>query len=350
MRDDHHTRLGRNLKGGLLLFALLLAAHAAPGLCQGLKATGPLIELGPAAHDLGTMPQETIRKLTSRIYNRGTSDLIISSVESDCGCTVAALPDSCLAPGDSTSLGITFSTRHFSGNVTKNVFLKTNDPGSPRARIKVRAFVHAIVAIDPDELQFGSVPRGESPRQVVEFKALPEDTLRILAVTVPEELFTYELEQLARTDSTIYELTLAVKPGAPPGAFNANARIRTNIKSYDELTINLLGQIHGFFSIDPPSFSLGQILEGRERHRMVKLEAMQAGFHEVLGAECSDARLKVRIVTVEEGRRYEVVVGVPDDMPPGEIKATLRIKTDDPGQPEIPVRIKGRIRKARGNK
>lgn len=333
---------------GLLLGAVLLLWSAAPGLCQGLKATGPLIELDPATHDLGTMPQETIKKLSSRIYNHGTSELIISSIESDCGCTVAALPDSILAPGDSTSLRITFSTRHFSGNVTKNVFLKTNDPGSPRARIKVRAFVRALLAIDPDELLFGSIPRGESPAQVVLLKAAAQDGLEVGEITVPEELFDYELTRQARTDSTIYELTFRVKPDAPPGAFSTNARIATNIKGHGSVAVNLQGQVHGFFSVDPPRISLGQILEGKSRHRMLKLEAMQAGHHRVLSTECSDERLQVKTVAVEEGRSYEIVIGSPADMPPGQIKATLRIVTDDPAQEEIFVRIKGRVREKRG--
>ncbi len=327
----------------LLALILVTAFTAGQAAAGGLKVTGPAIELDPPRFDFGDLPQEHIERVTCTVRNGGTETLKIHEVTSDCGCTVAQIPDSTLAPGESVDLSITFSTRHFSGEVIKNVFLRSNDPGAPKARIRLNAFVRAILGIDPDALDFGRVPRGETPSETVLLRSATADSVEIRSVTVPEEIFAWDLQREQRPDSTFHRLTLTIRSDAPVGAFTAAGRVETNIEALGALTISLRGQVHGFFLADPARLPLGQVRQGETRTRSLELIAQGEGRHKVLGVRSSDDRLQAEVIPIEEGRRYRVDVTLPADARPGRINATLMIETDDPAQREISVRVPANV-------
>lgn len=327
--------------------ALLLVTCAARASAGGIKITGPVIEITPPVFDFGTLPQESLRKVTTWIRNDGTEPLRIHGITSDCGCTVAQLSDSTLAPGDSTKLRITFSTRHFSGAITKHIRLLTNDPAAPKAPIKLKAVVRAIVSLQPPSVDFGSVPRGESPARTITIKAAASDSLRIQDVLVPEETFETRIHNAGSGDSTAYSLEIMIRPDAPVGPFSSTARIQTNIRNARTLSLNLKGQIHGFFKAQPCRLLLGQVRQGRVRQRSIQLVAQHPGAHRVIGASCSGENLQVHVTPIEEGRIYEITVTVPPTMHPGRVHAMLNIQTDDPDQPEIRIPVQGNVRRAR---
>jgi len=331
----------------LPLIGLLIAAAlaASPAWAGGIKVSGPAIEVSPPRFEFGDLPQEHIEHVTCKVRNAGSELLQIQQVTSDCGCAVAQIADSSLAPGEEVSLSITFSTRHFSGDVRKTVTLVTNDPGSPRTRIVLSAFVRAIVAVTPDAIDFGRVVRGDTPSQTVTLRAAAADTFKVLDVAVPDHIYTTTLERDGTTDSTFYHLTVTVRPDAPLGTFSSTARVRTNIRSVASLPISLDAQIHGFFLADPGRLPLGQVLEGSERTRTFQVSAQRAGHHRVLAVRTSDPRLQVALRPIEEGRCYEVSVTIPAGAPPGRIDAALLVETDDPDQPEIRVRAFGNVRR-----
>ena len=332
----------------LLIPALLagLTALSAAGAGR-LQVAGPVVVIDPVQIDFGTVKQETTHRSEVTIRNQGTELLEIRGIESDCGCTVAQLPDSTLDPGQSVPLSITLSTRHFSGQIAKHIFLETNDPGAPKAKLTLIAFVREMVRVTPTALDFGSLERGASAQATVTVRSLRSDTLRVLDVVVPQETLTATLSSQEDSDSLVHRVTFAVRPDAAVGAFRETAIIRTNHRLAKTLKIEVAGQILSFFRTDPVEISLGQVRQGDQRRRSVVLRGEGPGAYRITGANCSEAGLTVEIETVEPQRIYEVIVGIPPAMPAGRIDATLRITTDDPAQPEIRVPVRGTVRRAR---
>ncbi|MCK4303584.1 MAG: DUF1573 domain-containing protein [Candidatus Eisenbacteria sp.] len=316
-------------------------------LAGGIKISGPVIELSPSTYDFGTLAQESLQRLQVTIRNSGTDELCILKVDSDCGCAVAELPDSSIAPGDTLVMRVTFTTRHYSGRIAKHVFLKTNDPGAPQARLTLKAFVRSRVLMRPAALDFGDLPRGQTASQVVTITAAAEDTLLVREIVIPNETFENHLERHVERDSTVYHLRISVRADAPVGPFSARAVIETNQRSAKHLSLSLKGQIHGFFKAEPTLLALGQLRQGMVRQRSLRLIAQRPGTHHVLGAVCSSERLNVHVTPIEEGRIYEITVTVPVEVPRGKILAKLRIETDDPDQPELLIPVRGSVRRAR---
>jgi len=90
------------LLSGLILLAFFALSSAGAALADGIKISGPLLEVNPHTHDFGQLTQDTERRINVVLRNAGTEALLIENVDSDCGCTTAMLPDTLLAPGDST--------------------------------------------------------------------------------------------------------------------------------------------------------------------------------------------------------------------------------------------------------
>jgi len=329
---------------GLLLLAML--ASAIPVLAGGVRIAGPALSVEPAVHDLGQMAQGSVHHLKSLLRNDGTAPLVIRSVKSDCGCTTAELPDSLLLPGQAAPLEITFAARNFSGHVLKQVFVETNDPGMPRASIRISAYVRPWVRVDPGRLEFGNVPRGTTPELTAMVKSARADTLRILALEADPEIFSVRTEQEMAGDSLVHRLHFRVRPDARTGVFRTHAEVTTNHRQARDLRIALNGQVHGFFRTDPTSVSFGQLRAGATRTRELRLIGTGTGRRELLSATCTEPRIGLETQAVRDGHEYFVRLTLPADMPPGSVKARLVLETDDPLQPRIEVGVRGRVRAA----
>lgn len=331
----------RILAGMAWLGALAIVAGAG-----GLRVAGPVVRLDPAAIDFGVLSQGAIRKIEVALYNDGSAPLEIQKVDSDCGCTVPKLADSLLSPGERTVMNVTLSTRTFSGKIVKHVFLQTNDPASPRAALTLTATVRVPLTCRPTAIDFGALPRGTEKRETIRIKVGRGESLALDSLAFPTRLVTTETRALADGDSLVQEIDVRLRPDAPAGPIHATAHIYTSHPAGRDLAIQLTGQVIGAFQIEPSAFSFGQFRQGTARERSVRLSAY-GGPHRVLGAVCTDPRLSATVRTITEGEAYDIVLVLPADMPRGEIRAEVKVATDDPGQREITLPVTGLVRRGR---
>jgi hypothetical protein len=257
---------------------------------------------------------------------------------------VARLPDSTLAPGESTVLHVDLSTHATSGSLSKHVFLRTNDPAAPRATVTLKALVRAPISCRPTTLDYGTLSRGASRSDTLRIKVARTDPLTIDSLSFPAALVTAATGQRAEGDSLVYEVYLRLRPDAPPGPFRATGRVFTNHRLAREVSVQLQGQISAAFRVDPANFAFGQLREGTARERRVRVTAV-SGARRVTGAVCSDARLTATVVPVREGEIYDVVLALPATLPRGSLRAEVRVTTDDPAQPEIVLPVVGVVRR-----
>jgi Protein of unknown function (DUF1573) len=328
----------------IALYVLICLLTAWPAAGSGIKITGPVIEVSPLFHDFGELPQETVRRLNVTLRNVGTEMLEINNVESDCNCAVAMLADTLLAPGDSTLLHVSLSSKHASGHIIKKVMIQSTDPGAPQMVVSLTAFVRTVVAMKPSNIEFGLVARGDSPTLSTTISAATADSLRVTEVVVPEETLTYKITDTTDADSLRYRIDFTIKPDAPVGEFHDRISVSTNVRNFESLPMRLRGQIHGFFQTRPARLSLGQIREGKARQRSVTLKACTEGSRHVIGVSINSEELTASFTAVEEGRVYEVSVTAPATLTRGSYRAVLKIDTDDPDQPEIKVPVSVKVR------
>lgn len=111
--------------------------------------TGPSIKVTPSSYDLGRVKYGDVAQKTFTIENSGTEPLEILRVSTSCGCTKASVAeeDKIIAPGKSVSMSVTFDPAVHKdetdlGDLTRIVYLKSNDTINPELEVELQAYVY----------------------------------------------------------------------------------------------------------------------------------------------------------------------------------------------------------------
>ncbi len=86
----------------------------------------PDIKFNEDVHDFGKIVQGEKVTFSFVFKNVGGSDLIISSAQGSCGCTVPTYPKQPVKPGETSKIDVQFDSEGKSGLVKKTVTLITN--------------------------------------------------------------------------------------------------------------------------------------------------------------------------------------------------------------------------------
>lgn len=122
--------------GSTLLFGVLAI---------GCSTGQPKIELPQTSHDFGQVRQGDVVTVTLPVRNVGEKDLHIESVATSCGCTSAKVEPTVIPPqGEATLMAWYDSGLHpDEGPILRVVYITTDDPETPEARVDIRATVIA---------------------------------------------------------------------------------------------------------------------------------------------------------------------------------------------------------------
>jgi hypothetical protein len=126
-----------------MLAAALVAATLGAGDAKPVPAGGPRLTVEPPSFDFGKAIQNKTLQKEFSIKNHGDADLVLDSVSTSCGCTVAEGYSKVVKPGASTRLLVSLQTRTSMGKLQKSVLIKTNDPTKSLYELKLEATVAA---------------------------------------------------------------------------------------------------------------------------------------------------------------------------------------------------------------
>ena len=127
-----------------LLLTPLLAAFLSPALAEDTPKApvkSPRLVVAPASFDFGKEGQNKTLQTEFSLKNVGSADLVIENVSTTCGCTAALLTDKVIKPGSASPLRVSLETRTYSGRVERTVLIRSNDPATTTAEVKVSVLV-----------------------------------------------------------------------------------------------------------------------------------------------------------------------------------------------------------------
>ena len=97
----------------------------------------PKMKFDKEVHDFGKITQGDRVTCVFKFTNVGGNDLIISSANGSCGCTVPDYPKQAIRPGEDGDINVQFNSEGKSGIVSKTVTLVTNcEPNTTVLTIK----------------------------------------------------------------------------------------------------------------------------------------------------------------------------------------------------------------------
>lgn len=104
------------------------------------SGTGAIISFSEYEHDFGKVAEGEKIAYVFGFENHGTSDLVIRSALTTCGCTVPKYDEKPISPGKSGTLEVVFDTSGRSGKQTKTITVRSN-ASTPAVILKITAEV-----------------------------------------------------------------------------------------------------------------------------------------------------------------------------------------------------------------
>ncbi|MCL5267591.1 MAG: DUF1573 domain-containing protein [Bacteroidetes bacterium] len=129
------------------------------------------------------------------LKNVGEDTISIGGITTSCGCTVASISDSLLAPGKEIEVKIQFNPTGYIGEVTKYVYITNSYPESRLVTVKMTGNVVYALQPTPSYIVFNSISKGEPDSASVTLSNTSDETIRITKVELPSPDLTYRLHK-----------------------------------------------------------------------------------------------------------------------------------------------------------
>ena len=352
---------------------------AASGGFRGRRAvdraqSGGKAHLSELEFDFGTMDITAEGAHDFVITNVGEGPLHVESGETSCGCALSEIDRSELAPGESTTITLTWHADGRVGPYRHTATVLTSDPEQSRITLTVSGRITQTVRAVPRELVFSQVVVGEPAEGEVQLFCNLDEPLEVLSWEFSEAeeapYFNVAVQPLSPEQlesdpdaKSGYRVAVTLKPGLPQGSFRQTIVLNTNLDNVPEVSIPVRGVISGDISV----VAIGSALETDRNIVMLgTVDASQGVRRQLLLVVRGQYRDMVAFepvyvfpdwleVTVGETSQIgggtvtqtPLWIAIPEDAPPavhlGSEQGRLgevRLKTNHPKTPELRIRLR----------
>ena len=357
-----------------VLFGLGIGASSATLRARHTKPLGGAkVEVDVDAFDFGEMDSSKDGSHDFKFTNKGASPLQLSKGNSSCRCTVGEIADSTVQPGQSTTVKITWKSKHYAGPFKQSVTINTNDPNRREVILTISGEYTEPIHFDADELNFGQIVGNEPvTREARIFSKLSNLSRRILShkFTEPDEakFFKVDIRPLTADEmknvhgmASGVAVKVTVKPGLPPGSFRPTILMQTNIPVMPELRLILSGSMGKDISVAGNGWDdelgvlrIGAIKAGTPVQRQLQILARGSGAknvrYNVVHVEPDFLKVKLGEPETVEGSRLSrtmLTIEIPARTAPakymgdaGDKPAEIDIDTTSPEVNQLRIRVR----------
>jgi len=120
---------------------LFLSLFLIFGLGAIFAKEGPQIKFQEEKWDFGKVKEGQVKSHVFVFDNKGDAPLLIRRVRTSCGCAAAIISDKNIEPGKRGELKVTLNTRGYEGDITKHVYVESNDRSQPVKQLQISATI-----------------------------------------------------------------------------------------------------------------------------------------------------------------------------------------------------------------
>ena len=182
---------------------------------SGVCLAAPAFDVDNTRFDFGEVFQGEKVPHVFKFTNTGDEILKIDRVRSSCGCTAVLLSEKTIPPGESGEIKANFDSSRFRGDVSKTIYVYSNDPVKPTRQLYVKGTVREKVTVNPSQINFGQVVAKQEVTSRVTLKNQVEKPMQVgkAKATAAELLVKMQPQTLAQGDTLAIELAYTPKPG-----------------------------------------------------------------------------------------------------------------------------------------
>ena len=260
-----------------VVLAISVVALLAPSARAQTTAWADKLFGGVTNHDFGVVARGTQLKYSFKMTNIYKEALEIQSWQNlrvSCSrCSSAKSSVSVLQPGESGTIDVIMDARQFSGLKSITVYVTVGPKYVSTATLTVTANARLDVAFAPSELEFGNVPRGQTPTKHIDIEYVGAGDWEVKEIvksaSAPFELKVEALPSGRRG----YRLFATLKADAATGPFKQEILFKTNDASSPTLTYNITGAIQSALTVSPASLAVNGLKVGESQTKKVVIRA-----------------------------------------------------------------------------
>jgi hypothetical protein len=236
-----------------LLAAGLMAAGGAAFAEEAAKA-GPKLVCAEPVFDFGTVENKESVENVFTIENKGTAPLLIAGAKSYCGCTVASISETNVAPGGTSKVTVKLSLAGRYGLQDKKVSVESNDPAAPSLMLSMRGTVFTPVEVTPERVAFSPVPPGTVSTSEVVLAAAGTNAFKVLQVKSFSPSFLAELAPVE--EGKKYKIVVRTALADPRGYAQGQIAVTTDHPSRSNIQIPVSASGLAEIIVYPPEITL----------------------------------------------------------------------------------------------
>ncbi|MEE9214297.1 MAG: DUF1573 domain-containing protein [Thermodesulfobacteriota bacterium] len=301
--------------------------------------------------------------------NHGTKELKIEKIKASCGCIVAETSTRNVPPGMTGIIVTILRSGLNTGHITESISVYSNDPDNPVYALKLSGEIIEDIKINPKQIRFGYVSKGEKAQVEVDIQPRPGFDLEIKDVISSNPVVSIKYRKDELENKYIVEATL--KEDTMIGVLTGNIYILTNSERQRRVAISFSGEVLGDIQLYPTHIYFGVIKKGsecvksifltllKEKIEVEKIE-VQPEFlvseiitepqkdigeeeHEILHSDFWEVSTDFPQKKIVGGKkvRLRILTKVRKDTPVGEINGVIKVYTNSKIQPiiNIPVSV-----------
>ncbi|MCR4319141.1 MAG: DUF1573 domain-containing protein [Candidatus Brocadiaceae bacterium] len=275
-----------------------------------------------------------------KFKNLGKGELIINNVKSSCGCTAVLVSKNILHEEEEGEVEVKFNSGHYVGKVTKSVVVNSNDPENTKYKLTITGEVIEEISVNPKQINFGIVRRGDSCTKNVEIKTVPELKIDIKKVESPNPYITITNN---KTGENNYAYQVTISKYDYIGKFNGIVFIYTSSSKQERIDVPFSGEIVGDLTFYPEVLSFGSVKLGQDVKKTVIVNFINKDVKiEKIEAEPGDISYMISEFNNVSAKKIDVKLG--KDITIGKITGSLKIYTNSTIQPVINIPVNGEIK------
>lgn len=289
-------------------------------------------------HDFGEVDEDQKVEHAFVIRNNGEAPLENITTQTSCGCTVAKLEITSLAPGEETKVAATLSLKGRQGELSKSITVKAGDAQNPVDSIvlTLKGIVTAPIMYEPRMFNFGKV-MGAAPEPVKVVVRSAQESFKIIGATCSEPSIT--IAHNAMEEGKVYELVASMASLPAAGQLNAVVTVETDHPKRPKLVISVFADVTGPIDVTPRTIVFRQSDDPAQKiTQVLKVAPGTVTSFEVTEVISPDERIKIELMPRENSIYLIKVMDLPCD---GSLDGKeLIVKTSAAELPEVRIPFK----------
>jgi hypothetical protein len=200
-----------------------------------------------------------------------------------------------------------------------------------------------LLTCDQVVYDFGARPTGESLSHVFLLRNAGNRDLEIVDVRSGCSCTRTELNEKVIKPGRSTPLKVMVSLENLRGPVEQHIVVESNDPAQRFLLLRTKGQVESAFDVKPHAVDFGKVAQGQQLEGSVDIDATGPGSFKLLAVTCDSPLSRISQETVEEGRRYRVLVQTTGKLTSGLWRTELKIRTDNPKESQIVVPVVARV-------